>query len=62
LISSSANSSKLDTPLEDWAKTHKIQKADLFVHPEKSLVFIDFERFIQARKEKLTERLKTILE
>jgi uncharacterized protein with ParB-like and HNH nuclease domain len=62
LISSSANSSKLDTPLEDWAKTHKIQKADLFVHPETSLGFSDFERFIQARKEKLTERLKTILE
>jgi len=61
LISSSANSSKLDTPLVDWVKTRKIQEADLYIYPDTSLEFEDFESFIQARKEKLTERLKTIL-
>ena len=54
------NSSKSDTPLSDWANSLNINKSDLYVYPDTSLDFLDFEKFIKARQELLIQKLESV--
>ena len=61
LLEESKNKSKSDSPLSVWAANNGIKHKDLFLEDNTSLDILDFEKFIECRKAKLTEKLKEIL-
>lgn len=61
LLEESKNKSKSDSPLSVWAANNGIKHKDLFLEDTTSLDILDFEKFIECRKAKLSEKLKEIL-
>lgn len=61
LLEESKNKSKSDSPLSVWAANNGIKHKDLFLEDNTSLDILDFEKFIECRKAKLSEKLKEIL-
>ena len=61
LLEESKNKSKSDLPLDMWVTNNAIQPADLYIDAGISLDILEFEKFIENRKENLTKKLKTVL-
>ncbi|MBQ7155439.1 MAG: DUF262 domain-containing protein [Synergistaceae bacterium] len=61
LLDGLLNSSKNDTPLDEWADEQHISKHDLFVPDDTSLKIKDFRKFINARRKVLSKHLKALL-
>ena len=61
LLEGSLNSSKNDTPLDEWADKNSVSKRELLVPDGVSLKIADFRSFIEARRKILRERIKELL-
>lgn len=61
LLEESKNKSKSDSPLSVWVANNGIKHKDLFLEDNTSLDIMDFDKFIECRKAKMSERLKEIL-
>lgn len=62
LLEESKNKAKNDTSLADWAATNNIKYEDLYLKENTSLDIMDFEKFIQVRKDILSKKLKEIID
>ncbi len=60
-LDESRNKSKSDKPLADWAAENNKSASDLYVNLSTSLDIADFKDFIEARKNNLFAKLKSIL-
>ncbi len=61
LLNGLSNKSKQDKSLNEWVKTNRIKKVDLFVDDEISLDVKDFRMFIENRNKKLKEYLAKLI-
>ncbi len=61
LLEETKNKSKSDTPLKQWVAENAINVADLYVDASVSLEIQNFEKFIESRKSKLKEKIKTLI-
>ena len=61
LLEESKNKSKSDSPLSVWVAINGIKHTDLFLEDNTSLDILEFEKFIEIRKAKLSKKLKEIL-
>ena len=61
LLDELTNKSKGDTPLDQWAKAKGKSNTDLYVDTSVSLDIADFEKFIESRRTKLKNQLKTLI-